>query len=43
MAKPRDLNDIPGYKGDSRVLDNIIDGFNITTNEKHMWLIPFSE
>ncbi|CAM6100708.1 unnamed protein product [Calypogeia fissa] len=40
-AKPRDLNDIPGCKGDHRTLDKIVDGCYKTTSDRHMWLIPF--
>ncbi|XP_045705036.1 katanin-interacting protein isoform X3 [Phyllostomus hastatus] len=39
---PRDLNDLPEYTDDSRTLDKLIDGANITTEDEHMWLIPFS-
>ncbi|KAK5601205.1 hypothetical protein CRENBAI_002762 [Crenichthys baileyi] len=41
-ASPRDLNDLPEYGHDSRTLDKLIDGQNITTDDCHMWLIPFS-
>ncbi|XP_054609363.1 katanin-interacting protein isoform X2 [Dunckerocampus dactyliophorus] len=41
-ASPRDLNDLPEYGHDLRTLDKIIDGHNITTDDHHMWLIPFS-
>ncbi|KAL1787305.1 KIAA0556-like isoform X2 [Sigmodon hispidus] len=41
-ASPRDLNDLPEYTDDSRTLDKLIDGVNITTEDEHMWLIPFS-
>ncbi|XP_035298123.1 protein KIAA0556 homolog isoform X6 [Cricetulus griseus] len=41
-ASPRDLNDLPEYTDDSRTLDKLIDGMNITTEDDHMWLIPFS-
>ncbi|XP_014650074.1 PREDICTED: uncharacterized protein KIAA0556 homolog isoform X2 [Ceratotherium simum simum] len=40
-ASPRDLNDLPEYSDDSRTLDKLIDGANITTEDEHMWLIPF--
>ncbi|XP_029102518.1 protein KIAA0556 isoform X2 [Scleropages formosus] len=40
-ASPRDLNDLPEYGRDSRTLDKLIDGRNITTEDEHMWLIPF--
>ncbi|KAB0383108.1 hypothetical protein FD755_005025, partial [Muntiacus reevesi] len=41
-ASPRDLNDLPEYMDDSRTLDKLIDGANITMEDEHMWLIPFS-
>ncbi|KAM9336090.1 katanin-interacting protein [Symphorus nematophorus] len=42
VASPRDLNDLPEYGHDLRTLDKLIDGNNITTDDQHMWLIPFS-
>ncbi|KAL0984294.1 hypothetical protein UPYG_G00139570 [Umbra pygmaea] len=42
VASPRDLNDLPEYGQDTRTLDKLIDGHNITTDDQHMWLIPFS-
>ncbi|XP_017274072.1 katanin-interacting protein isoform X2 [Kryptolebias marmoratus] len=42
MISPRDLNDLPEYRHDLRTLDKLIDGHNITTDDHHMWLIPFS-
>ncbi|XP_073346039.1 katanin-interacting protein isoform X2 [Pagrus major] len=41
-ASPRDLNDLPEYGHDLRTLDKLIDCNNITTDDQHMWLIPFS-
>ncbi|KAM7381856.1 hypothetical protein PAMA_012625 [Pampus argenteus] len=41
-ASPRDLNDLPDYGHDLRTLDKLIDGHNITNDDQHMWLIPFS-
>ncbi|NXA41573.1 K0556 protein, partial [Eudromia elegans] len=41
-ASPQDLNDLPEYMGDSRTLEKLIDGTNITDEDDHMWLIPFS-
>ncbi|NWX95481.1 K0556 protein, partial [Nothoprocta ornata] len=41
-ASPQDLNDLPEYMGDSRTLEKLIDGTNITAEDDHMWLIPFS-
>ncbi|XP_063171031.1 katanin-interacting protein isoform X2 [Candoia aspera] len=40
-ASPQDLNDLVEYVDDSRTLDKLIDGKNITTEDNHMWLIPF--
>ncbi|CAL8283535.1 unnamed protein product [Merluccius merluccius] len=41
-ASPQDLNDLPEYGQDLRTLDKLLDGHNITTEDQHMWLIPFS-
>ncbi|XP_072415509.1 katanin-interacting protein isoform X2 [Chiloscyllium punctatum] len=41
-ASPRDLNELPEYNEDSRTLDKLIDGINITSEDEHMWLIPFT-
>ncbi|XP_061455578.1 katanin-interacting protein isoform X2 [Rhineura floridana] len=41
-ASPRDLNDLVEYTDDSRTLDKLINGTNITMEDDHMWLIPFS-
>ncbi|XP_053350725.1 katanin-interacting protein [Clarias gariepinus] len=41
-ATPRDLNDLPEYNNDLRTLDKLFDGENITTDDEHMWLIPFT-
>ncbi|XP_069373177.1 katanin-interacting protein isoform X2 [Paralichthys olivaceus] len=41
-ASPSDLNDLPEYGHDLRTLDKLVDGHNITTDDQHMWLIPFS-
>ena len=40
-AKPRDMNSIPSYSGDKRVLTNLINGENFTTKSENMWMIPF--
>nr|XP_030727438.1 protein KIAA0556 homolog isoform X4 [Globicephala melas] len=40
-ASPRDLKDLPECTNDSRTLDKLIDGANITMEDEHMWLIPF--
>eukprot|EP00826_Nyctotherus_ovalis_P002558 TRINITY_DN10514_c0_g1_i3.p1 TRINITY_DN10514_c0_g1~~TRINITY_DN10514_c0_g1_i3.p1 ORF type:complete len:653 (-),score=124.62 TRINITY_DN10514_c0_g1_i3:378-2336(-) len=41
-STPKDLNSIPGYRGDYRTIDKLVDGVNDTMDDKHMWLIPFS-
>ncbi|XP_036388651.1 katanin-interacting protein isoform X1 [Megalops cyprinoides] len=41
-ASPRDLNELPEYGHDLRTLDKLFDGHNITMDDEHMWLIPFS-
>ncbi|KAJ8399898.1 hypothetical protein AAFF_G00406280 [Aldrovandia affinis] len=41
-SSPHDLNDLPEYSCDLRTLDKLIDGHNITTEDDHMWLTPFS-
>ncbi|KAK1162836.1 hypothetical protein AOXY_G17805 [Acipenser oxyrinchus oxyrinchus] len=41
-ASPRDLNELPEYSEDSRTLDKLIDGSNVTMEDEHMWLIPFT-
>jgi protein JBTS26 len=42
-GNPSDMNVIPGYSGDYRTLDKLTDEENETANDKHMWLIPFTE
>jgi hypothetical protein len=39
-ATPRDLNDIPGVTGHDRTLDKLLDGVDVTTDDRHMWLAP---
>ncbi|XP_063286306.1 katanin-interacting protein [Pelobates fuscus] len=41
-ASPPDLSVLPEYKDDSRTLDKLIDGINITSEDNHMWLIPYT-
>jgi hypothetical protein len=31
-----------GYTGDKRTLDKVIDGVNVTTDDLHMWMVPFT-
>jgi hypothetical protein len=42
-ASPRDLNELDGHSGDLRTLDKLIDGVNVTTNDSHMWLVPYTK
>lgn len=39
-ASPRDCNDVPGHSGDDRTLDNLLNGTNVTTDDRNMWLTP---
>ncbi|XP_067672341.1 katanin-interacting protein-like isoform X2 [Haliotis asinina] len=41
-AKPKDINELPDYHKDPRVITNIIDGINRTRDDVHMWLAPFT-
>jgi len=40
-AKPRDMNSIPGFSGDHRTLDKLVNNKNVTVNDENMWLIPY--
>ena len=40
-ACPRDIN-VDGHVGDDRTLDKLVDGVNLTTQDTHMWLIPYT-
>lgn len=42
-ANPRDINVLPDYQNDPRVVSNLVDGINKTRDDIHMWLAPFSE
>ena len=42
-ASPRDLNEIPGNSGDPRTKDKLLNNFNITCDDRNMWLIPFTK
>jgi hypothetical protein len=37
------MNSIPGYSGDYRTLDKLINGINKTMDDNNMWLIPFTK
>ncbi|CAH8606188.1 unnamed protein product [Heterobilharzia americana] len=41
-ANPSDINTLPGYGTDPRVVTNLIDGVNWTRDDTHMWLTPFT-
>ncbi len=40
-ADPPDINILPEYGNDPRVVTNLIDGVNKTRDDIHMWLAPF--
>ena len=40
-ARPASLNELEHCEGDYRTVDKLVDGVNITTDDRHMWLIPF--
>lgn len=40
---PRSVNVLPGYEGDPRTVDKLVDGVRRTCDAAHMWLAPFSE
>ena len=41
-ASPADLNTLPEYTKDVRTLDKLIDGENLSNDDRHMWLIPYT-
>ncbi|OON14104.1 hypothetical protein X801_10107 [Opisthorchis viverrini] len=41
-ADPADINILPEYGQDPRIIDNILDGVNWTRDDVHMWLTPFT-
>ncbi|XP_065181377.1 protein KATNIP homolog [Sycon ciliatum] len=41
-ADPADINTLPGYSADPRVVINLLDGVNHTRDDFHMWLTPFT-
>ncbi len=41
-ADPADINILPEYGNDPRVVTNLIDGVNKTRDDIHMWLAPFT-
>ncbi|XP_064613243.1 katanin-interacting protein-like isoform X2 [Liolophura sinensis] len=42
IADPLDINVLPGYGKDPRVVANLVDGVNRTRDDIHMWLAPFT-
>lgn len=41
-ADPPDINILPGYGKDPRVVSNLFDGVNHTQDDMHLWLAPFT-
>lgn len=41
-ANPPDINILPAYGKDPRVVTNLIDGINRTQDDMHLWLAPFT-
>eukprot|EP01135_Chromosphaera_perkinsii_P011068 Nk52_evm27s2325 gene=Nk52_evmTU27s2325 len=41
-ADPKDINVLPEYKYDPRVISNVFDGVNKTKDDFHIWLSPFT-
>ncbi|KAK3907893.1 Katanin-interacting protein [Frankliniella fusca] len=41
-ASPADINILPEYNGDPRVVRNLVDGVNRTRDDLHLWLAPFT-
>ena len=41
-AEPSDINVLPEYSNDPRVVTNLIDGITQTRDDLHMWLTPFT-
>lgn len=42
-ADPPDINCLPQYHNDPRVITNLFDGINKTCDDMHTWLAPFEE
>ncbi|CAB4005620.1 Hypothetical predicted protein [Paramuricea clavata] len=42
-ADPSDINILPEYNKDPRVVSNLIDGVYFTRDDMHLWLAPFTE
>ncbi|KAG7248784.1 hypothetical protein CRUP_026652, partial [Coryphaenoides rupestris] len=41
-ADPPDINVLPAYGKDPRVVGNLVDGVNRTQDDMHLWLAPFT-
>lgn len=41
-ADPSDINILPEYSDDPRTVDNLIDGVNLTCDDLHAWLTPYT-
>ena len=41
-AEPADVNVLPGYGSDPRVVANLFDGALATCDDHHLWLAPFT-
>ena len=41
-ACPPDINILPGYGGDPRTVDKLVDGHYLTNDDLHVWLTPFT-
>jgi hypothetical protein len=41
-ADPPDINILPEYDNDPRVITNLVDGYNHTADDLHAWLAPFT-
>ena len=42
-AEPLDINVLPEYNKDPRVVTNLVDGVNRTRDDIHMWLAPYTK
>ncbi|CAB1337902.1 unnamed protein product, partial [Coregonus sp. 'balchen'] len=42
-ADPPDINVLPAYDKDPRIVANLIDGINRTQDDMHLWLAPFTQ
>lgn len=41
-ACPPDINILPGYGGDPRTVDKLVNGSYFTNDDMHVWLTPFT-